>query len=61
MVTLTSATSDEVIKAHIDNLALTRARRAMPLIGAAVIGVLLANLSVFATFLVFNFILHWGS
>ena len=33
----------------------------MPLIGAAVIGVLLANVSVFATFLLFNFILHWGS
>jgi hypothetical protein len=38
-----------------------RAHGSLSLVAAAVIGLLLANLSVFATFLLFNFILHWGS
>lgn len=53
--------SDTAVRAYTDRAALACARRVMPLVGAAVIGVFLANLSVFATFLVFNFILHWGS
>lgn len=46
---------------HEPDRALQQARRAMAIAGAAVIGLLLANLSVFATFLLFNFILHWGA
>ena len=42
-------------------LAQPRAHAGLSLVAAAVIGLLLANLSVFATFLLFNFILHWGS
>ena len=45
----------------VESPALARAQSTMALVGAAVLGLLLASVSVFATFLVFNFILHWGA
>lgn len=39
--------------------ALALTQRALPYLTAAVIGTFLAQVSVFATFLLFNFILHW--
>ena len=38
-----------------------RANGKLTLIGAAVLGLLLASVVVFLTFLAFNFILHFGS
>jgi hypothetical protein len=40
---------------------LRRARTALALVGATTIGLMLGSISVFATFMLFNFILHWRS
>jgi hypothetical protein len=40
---------------------LRRARTALALVGATTLGLMLGSLSVFATFMLFNFILHWRS
>lgn len=40
---------------------LQRAQRSMSFVAAVVLGLFIASVSVFLTFLLFNFILHWGS
>lgn len=55
-----------VLAAQGDSAPVETARRRHPngkltLIGAVVLGLLLASVAVFLTFLAFNFILHFGS
>jgi hypothetical protein len=45
----------------LDSPPLSAPQTPLSLAGAVVLGVLLASLSVFAAFLLFNVILHWGS
>ncbi|UUX94804.1 hypothetical protein [Aquabacterium sp. J223] len=56
-----TARASETPRSARQGKALQWARRTSPMVAAGVLGLLIANLSVIATFLVFNFILHWGS